>query len=248
MNLLNTLVGHDGFRLRGTAMSRVDGFSDVVFGFALTLIVASLEVPKTYDELHATLLGFVPFAICFMFLMMVWLSHYQFFRRFGLHDMRTILINAGLLFTVLFYVYPLKFLFTLVGAQFVHMHYQHEPFSSQMQVRELAMVYALGFFAIYLMLTLLNLNAWRQREGLGLNTLERLILKSAIIDLSAVSSVGLMVMIAARLLPPDHALMACYLFMLIGVWKIVSGTYYGKKIRLERAHTSSEPLPASHAA
>ena len=116
MGFTHSLVGKDGFRLRGQEMSRVDGFSDVVFGFALTLIVASLEVPKTYHELHKVLLGFIPFTVCFVLLMMVWLTHFRFFRRFGLHDLGTILINAGLLFTVLFYVYPLKFLFTIFVA------------------------------------------------------------------------------------------------------------------------------------
>ena len=67
-------------------MSRVDGFSDVVFGFALTLLVVSLEVPKTFEELHAMLAGFVPFAVSFVLLLMVWYAHFQFFRRYGLHD------------------------------------------------------------------------------------------------------------------------------------------------------------------
>ena len=105
--MLHSLQEHlakDGFRLRGTQLSRVDGFSDVVFGFALTLIVVSLEVPKTYDELHAVLLGFFPFGICFLFLMMVWHAHFGFFRRYGLHDMGTIVIKCFLLFTLLFYV------------------------------------------------------------------------------------------------------------------------------------------------
>ena len=58
-------IQKDGFRLRGTEMSRIDGFSDVVFGFALTLLAVSLEVPKNCTELHASLRGFCPFAICF---------------------------------------------------------------------------------------------------------------------------------------------------------------------------------------
>jgi uncharacterized membrane protein len=65
MHAFNEHIAKDGFRLRGTSMSRLDGFSDVVFGFALTLLVVSLEVPKTYIELRNVLLGFLPFSICF---------------------------------------------------------------------------------------------------------------------------------------------------------------------------------------
>src|ERR1700734_1866743 len=103
MQVLHQHIGKDGFRLRGREMSRLDAFSDVVFGFALTLIVVSLEVPKTYRELHELLLGFVPFGICFLFLIMVWWAHIRFFRRYGLHDFATMCINACLLFLLLFY-------------------------------------------------------------------------------------------------------------------------------------------------
>ena len=94
-------VASDGFRLRGTEMSRIDGFSDVVFGFALTLLVVSLEVPKSYTELHELMRGFLPFAINFSLLVTVWYAHYTFFRRYGLHDTGTIALNAMLLFVVL---------------------------------------------------------------------------------------------------------------------------------------------------
>ena len=86
MQALNEHIAKDGFRLRGTQMSRIDGFSDVVFGFALTLLVVSLDVPKTYAEFHNMLLGFFPFFICFVFLIMLWWGHFRFFRRYGLHD------------------------------------------------------------------------------------------------------------------------------------------------------------------
>ena len=58
--------------------------------------------------------GFVAFAICFAILVQVWYYHYIYSRRYGLQTTYTIVLNAALLFVVLFYVYPLKFLFTLV--------------------------------------------------------------------------------------------------------------------------------------
>ncbi|HEV8375938.1 MAG TPA: hypothetical protein VGR38_06840, partial [Candidatus Polarisedimenticolia bacterium] len=51
-------------------------------------------------------------------LVWVWYWQYVFFRRYGLQDRITLALNAALLFVVLFYVYPLKFLFTLVVGQF----------------------------------------------------------------------------------------------------------------------------------
>lgn len=246
MGFTHSLVGKDGFRLRGEEMSRIDGFSDVVFGFALTLIVASLEVPKTYEELRIVMLGFLPFAICFGFLMMVWLTHFRFFRRFGLHDLGTILINAGLLFTVLFYVYPLKFLFTMIETDALNLQTTEKIFHNVGEYRELTLMYAFGFAAIYALLTSLNVHAWRLRRDLHLNALEELILRSEIVDLAAVSGIGLLVALVAYLLPPVYAFRCCFLFMLIGPWKTVTGTYFGRKIRQLRERTVIQPLPETH--
>src|SRR5579884_2579161 len=89
------------FRWRGKDVSRIEALSDAVFGFAVTLIVVSLEVPKTFSDLQNTLVhGIIAFALSFIMLMQVWHWHYSFFRRYGLQDAQTLLLNTALLFVI----------------------------------------------------------------------------------------------------------------------------------------------------
>jgi uncharacterized membrane protein len=241
MQVLNDHIAKDGFRLRGTHMSRIDGFSDVVFGFALTLLVVSLEVPRTYDEFHAAIVGFLPFAVCFFFLILIWQAHFRFFRRYGLHDRATIWINCALLFAVLFYVYPLKFLFAAAAGR----HVAGEVFTKPYQPREMMIVYGLGFAAIYFCLSALYFNAWRLREGLRLNPLEVTLTLASAGNVLGIGCIGVLCAIIARLLPPQDAGEAGWFFFLIAIWSTGNGFIAGRYIRRARARTPSEDLLAS---
>src|SRR5688500_13105088 len=99
-------------RWRGGQVTRLEALTDAVFGFAITLLFVSFEVPSTFDALLEQLRGFVVFAACFALLILVWVYHYKLFARFDMDDGYTVFLNAVLLFVVLFYVYPLKFVFT----------------------------------------------------------------------------------------------------------------------------------------
>ena len=245
MNAADSHIDKNGFRLRGTALSRVDGFSDVVFGFALTLLVVSLEVPKTYAELHANLLGFLPFALSFTLLIMIWFAHFHFFRRFGLDDNATIIINAVLLFVILFFVYPLKFLFNILLSS----RSAPKVFQTDQQARELMVLYGLGYMVVYLLLAALYLNAWRQRHDLQLNRVERALTFWWILDHAGTAGVALLSVAAAFLLPIDRAGYAGFIFFLMPVVKTVQGTIAGHRMRLlraqeaERANATINPPP-----
>lgn len=242
MRQLNEYIAKDGFRLRGTVLSRVDGFSDVVFGFALTLLVVSLEAPKTFVELHEMVGGFLPFAVSFLFLLLIWFAHFQFFRRFGLEDLTTIVLNSALLFVVLFYVYPLKFLFNLMFGDL--MHGDHITHITDAQTRELMVLYGAGFAAIYLLLAALHWNAWRQREELRLNPLERALTKGYLLDVAAEGGVGLFACALALFLPPERAGLSGFAYFLIAVTKTLAGMYIGRQGRLARTHMEQERLGA----
>jgi uncharacterized membrane protein len=150
------------FRVRGREVSRVEAFSDVVFGFALTLIVVSLEVPRSYDELMTVLRGFPAFAICFAMLTWIWYVHHTFFRRYALNDEITIALNTALLFLVLFYIYPLKFMFSIVTGQ---IRGTRDP-------SMLFVIYGLGFAGIFAVYFFMYAHALRKREELELNEVE----------------------------------------------------------------------------
>ena len=241
MPALHDHIAKDGFRLRGTHMSRLDGFSDIVFGFALTLIVVSLEVPRTYDELHTLLLGFIPFGVCFLFLISIWWAHFRFFRRYYLHDFFTVVLNSALLFMVLFYVYPLKFLFTLFIGQFTG-QIQVQPFSNHHQSAELMLVYGAGFAAIYFLFTAMYWNAYRQRKALDLSPLETTLTLTYIWNYVGLGSIGVLCCILAETLPTGMAGNAGYCFWLVGVWKTAHGYISRRYIDKARARTLPEDL------
>lgn len=143
-------------------VTRVEAFSDAVFGFALTLLVVSLEVPKTYDEMVMGVRALPAFAACFAILLMIWQEHHKFFRRFGVHDGTVIWLNGMLLFVVLFYVYPLKFLMTLLlgpGGALVGGRVSADVGQS---MPSLMAMYGIGFVAVFAILAALHWHARRR--------------------------------------------------------------------------------------
>jgi uncharacterized membrane protein len=227
------------FRWRGGEITRLESFTDAVFAFAVTLLVVSLEVPHTFTELVQAMKGFVAFAICFTILVQVWYIHYRFSRRYGLQTIYTIVLNSALIFVVLFYVYPLKFMFTLAVGGITGVTVPREQLNQMVktyhQVSVLWLIYSAGAIAVYLLFAALYQYAYKKRRELELNEYEVLATRNAIIHFAGFAGVGVVVAIAAVVLPPPYVAYAGILFSLNGIWGWASGSILGKKERLALA-------------
>ena len=112
--------------------------------------------------------GFLSFACCFALLLWIWHEHNVFSRRYGLQDGVTVVLNGALLSVVLFYVYPLKFMFDSMFARFVPEVKTRRCRWRCTNLANASAVYALGFIIMFVMFMLLYARAYGKRHELGL--------------------------------------------------------------------------------
>jgi hypothetical protein len=240
------------FRWRGGEITRLEGFTDAVFAFAVTLLVVSLEVPRTFHDLVMAMKGFVPFAVCFIILVQVWYSHYKFSRRYGLQTAYTVTLNAALIFVVLFYVYPLKFLFILAvgglsGGRTLPVEQLRQMITTYREMSELWLIYSAGVIAVYSLFALLYHYAYTKRLELELNEYETVCTRHAIIHFCGYAAIAVLVAISALATPPPYVSYSGCLFFLNAIWGWTAGTAFGKRQRqvLERMQTSARAAAGS---
>jgi uncharacterized membrane protein len=234
--LVEKNFGQGKFRWRGHEISRIEGLSDAVFAFAITLLVVSLEVPKTFDELAETIHGFGAFAICFVLLFIVWHTQYKFFRRYGLQDTITIVLNGALLFVVLFYVYPLKFLFTSLVDRLMGGHNEIRLENGNIvsmiegnQMGQLMIIFGIGYFAVFGVFVLLYLHAYRKRAELELTKLEVFDTRTSIQENALNCMVALVSLSLVLFGGPRFSTFAGISYMLTGFVLGIHGTIMGRR-------------------
>jgi uncharacterized membrane protein len=206
------LRGEQHFRWRGGEVSRLETLTDAVFAIALTLLVVSLQVPSTSEQLIGLFWQIPAFALCFAFLVWVWYLHYRYHRRFGFEDPLTVALNGLLLFFVVYYVYPLKFLSqVLVTAPLQGV----DPTSLHDLNARVMQIYSAGFVGIFLTLALMYARAWRLRDVIQLDPAERLLTRSTLRGLQLSLAIGLGSLVLS-IAVPEQPFWSGIIFVLMG--------------------------------
>lgn len=141
------------------SQERLEAFSDAVFAFAATLIVVSFEIPDDYNGLMELMSGFVSFGLSFLALILIWKVHYNYFRRIQQIDNTIISMNMLLLFVVLFYVYPMKFLANSMTGK--------ARLTSFDQLASVFIIYGIGFVLIFSFIAMMYWYAARKETVLN---------------------------------------------------------------------------------
>ena len=174
---------NEKFRHRGVEIVRIEALSDAVFAFSVSLLVASLEVPQTFDELRVIINGALPFFTTVAILFLLWYQQYIFFRHYGINDFTAIILNLLYLAVILFYLYPLKFLFSLLLSSWtgIDLFPKAKVFGKTIITPEqfplLIILYSIGYFVIWMILYIMHERAMHFSKHLRLNKYELLYTK-----------------------------------------------------------------------
>ncbi|WP_444996895.1 TMEM175 family protein [Aliikangiella sp. IMCC44359] len=178
------------FRWRGGDVSRIEGISDGVFAITITLLVVSTAAPSSFYDMWQLIKDLPAFIASFILIMMAWHYHFLFFRRFGLEDTKTSIINSAFLFIIMFFAFPLKFLCTflwylIIGDSTSELFLVPEGYSfgglvapeqanlvNYFQRCSMMYLYGFGLIGVFGLLAMLQYRAYSLREKLELDQLE----------------------------------------------------------------------------
>jgi len=239
-------------------MSRIEALSDGVFALTITLLVVSASAPKSFYDLWIMVRDLPAFIMSFALILMAWYYHYLYFRRYGLEDFQTMILNSIFLFIVMFFAYPLKFLstflwFLVIGEDVQQLFIIPEYASSMIisgndvinnpSMQRIAMMYlySFGVLGVFGTLTVMQIRALLMKDILELDSLEIAITKKSIYHHSIdvlIASISLVVLAST-----SNPGFSGIVYFSIPLCHSYFGWYQGSKIRKikqELIHDESE--------
>jgi len=131
---------------------------------------------------------------------------------------------------VLFFVYPLKFLFTMLTVMLFDLQLTNPPtLDGPGQVKWLYVIYGAGFAGAWGLYALLYAHAWRQRVALALDEVERLYTRATIFE--NLIYVFVCVLSLALALLTDSNSLPGLVYFLLGPLQWLNGWWFSRKAR-----------------
>ena len=198
------LPDEGGFHVRGAQPTRIDGFVDAAFAFAVTLLVVSVgHVPSSVEELLQAMRGVPAFAASFFLIARFWQSHRRWSRCYGIEDAYSVRLSLTLVFVMLVYVYPLRMVATMTLAMLSGgtLAEQQVDVRSVADLRALYATFAIGYGVFVVILALLYRHAMTLADAIGLSSGERVRTRNALARYWALAGVALLSLLLALLLP-----------------------------------------------
>lgn len=225
------------FRYRGEDSTRIEALSDSVFALAIGLLLISTSAPGTFQELLVFTQDLLPLAMCIALITLVWFEHFKFFIRYGFRSGRIVMLNTILLFLLLFYVYPLKFLtkllvkiyYGLISPLFgvnTNVGMEINPMITAGEMNRLMVIYGLGAASLFFILMLMYQYAFKQRLELELNEIELFDTKVSITSNLLMGSIPILSVFLALVIPNPIVGSAVSGFSYFLYWPVM--TLYGK--------------------
>jgi hypothetical protein len=216
----------------------VQTFTDAAFAFALTLLVVSIDsIPSTYDELWFAVQGIPAFGLSCALLFLFWHGHWNWSRRYGLEDFTSIVLSFFLVFLMLCYVYPMKYVTSIFVGWITDRRLDVDAdIGSMDELYGIFTIYSIGFVALCVVLLLLYLRAWARRNDLRLDIVERHVTRTEIGTWMILASVGILAILMG-LFAPRHLLTVpgwAYVLLpvIMPVWGVIRGRQH-KRLRRE---------------
>lgn len=222
----------NGFRLRGMNMTRTETFTDAAFAFALTLLVVSIDsVPSSYEELWLAVQGIPAFGLACAMLFLFWYGHWNWSRRYGLEDLPSIVLSFVLVFVMLCYVYPMKYVTSIFVAWITDQRLEvGASINSIDELYGIFTIYSIGFVALCVVVLLLYLRAWARRDDLELDAVERHETLSEIGSWVIFSAVGVLAILMGLFAPRHPMTVPGWAYMLLAIVMPAWGVYRDRQL------------------
>ena len=194
----------DVLRIRRHQPTRLEGFVDASFAFAVTLLMISIgHLPSSVPEMLHALRGAPAFAMCFLSIARIWKSHRDWSRHYDIEDSTSLVLSLTLVFVVLVFVYPLRLLFALLFAWISQGHLVDQALElhNVEELRAAFEVYGIGFGTIAALFALLYRHALHCAAAIGLDAREVIATQMQIMLWTGFLGLASLSILSAALLP-----------------------------------------------